>query len=95
MKEYEANECIKNIKYLDRDEKELLRYQLYVAINSNSKKQVSVKEILSLPWDNKFLNENEWEYNKEEEKELNDRADRFAEMLKNNKIQFETANNII
>lgn len=81
MSEYEANDCLKNINYVDRNDRELSRYQLYVDINSHSKNPVQMKDILSLPWDNVFLNESEFTYNEEDKKILDDKADSFADML--------------
>jgi len=92
MKEYEANECVKNIIYLDRNNKELSRYQLYVSINSHSKNTVTPEQIMELPWDNKFLNETEFTYNKEDEKMLNEKSDSFADMLNKGTLKMESAN---
>lgn len=92
MKEYEANECVKNIIYLDRNNKELSRYQLYVSINSHSKNTIKPEQIMELPWDNKFLNETEHIYDIKEKEELDKKADSFADMLNNGTLKMESAN---
>lgn len=89
MMQFEANECIRNISFLDRDIKEIGRYQLYVLINSNSKKHISAKEIMRLPWDNKFLNETEYEYSEEEDKKLEEQSNLFTDMLNSGTLKLE------
>lgn len=37
---------------MDRSNKELNRYKLFVSIQSNSKKRIKLDEIMKLPWDN-------------------------------------------
>lgn len=56
MQEWEVNDIVSCIKWLDRTERELSRYQLYVSVQSNSKKKLTPKDILSLPWDDEGVN---------------------------------------
>lgn len=94
MEQYEANECVKNLVYLDRDLKELERYQLYVLVNANSKKNVTAREIMKLPWDNKFLNETEFEYSEEESESLKEMENSFADMLSKGTLKMDEVNSI-
>lgn len=90
MEQYEANECVKNLVYLDRDFKELERYQLYVLVNANSKKNVTAKEIMKLPWDNKFLNETNFTYDEEESENLKEMENSFTDMLNKGTLKMES-----
>ena len=89
---YEAREIARNIKFVDKIEREIGRYQLYVLIQSNSKKKYSPKDILELPWDDKWLDKTEFKYNEEEEKEYNEKAQNIANMLNSGSINFESTN---
>lgn len=63
-----------------------------MSIQSHSKNKLSPKEILELPWDNKFLDQGEFTYSEEEDKKTNEMADKFAELLNNGQLNFETTN---
>ena len=91
MTMYEARDIAKNVLYVDKNDRELTRYQLYVAVQSNSKRQFTPEEILSLPWDDKWLDQKEFTYNEEEEKRTQKAADAFADMLNNGMIDFQRA----
>lgn len=56
MQQNEVNTIIQNIPYLDRTEKEINRYKLYVSVQSNSKKKVKLEDILPLVWDKEGKN---------------------------------------
>lgn len=56
MQQNEVNSIVQNIPYLDRTEKEINRYKLYVSVQSNSKKKVKLEEILPLVWDKEGKN---------------------------------------
>lgn len=73
MQEYELNSIIQNIPYLNRNEKELDRYKLYVSVQSNSKKKVKIEEILSLPWDSENKNTGT-KISQEEQTQMKERA---------------------
>ena len=51
MQQNEVNSIVQNIPYLDRTEKEINRYKLYVSVQANSKKKVKMEDILPLVWD--------------------------------------------
>lgn len=95
LSQYEANECIKNLIYLDRDFKEIERYQLYVLVNANSKNQLTAQKIMKLPWDNKFLNETEFEYDEKKKQQLDNKSDAFTDILNSGKLQLSSAENIL
>lgn len=89
---YEARDISKNILYVDRNQREIERYQLYVAIQSHSKNKLSLKEVLELPWDNNFLDQKEFTYSEEDEKRTTEQAKSFEDLLNNGSINFESAN---
>lgn len=89
---YEARDIAKNVLYVDRNDRELMRYQLYVAIQSNSKKKYKPQEILELPWDDRWLDKTEFEYNEEDDKRTQEQADAIANLLNNGMIDFESTN---
>lgn len=80
MQEYEVNTIIQNIPYLDRNEKELNRYKLYVSVQANSKKKIKVEEIMQLPWDEENKNRGT-KISEEEQKYLRDRAAELSKKI--------------
>ena len=89
---YEARDIAKNVMYVDKNEREMSRYQLYATIQSNSKKKLSLKDIMQLPWDNKFLDKTEFTYNKEDDERTESKANSIADMLNKGMLSFETTN---
>lgn len=85
---YEAKDIAKNVLYVDKNDRELIRYQLYVAIQSNSKNKIDLKDVMSLPWDDNWLNKTEFEYDEKEDKQLNQQAQAFADMLNKGNMEF-------
>lgn len=92
MTMYEAKDIAKNVLYVDKNQRELDRYKLFVAIQSNSKNKIDLKSIMELPWDNAFLNKTEFKYDEKEEEMLNDKAQAIEDMLNNGLISFEKTN---
>ena len=92
MQMYEARDIAKNVIYVDKNQRELDRYKLYVAIQSNSKNKIDLKDVFELPWDNKWLNKTEFTYNEKEDEEYQKKADAFADMLTNGTLKFEDTN---
>lgn len=92
MQMYEARDIAKNVIYVDKNQRELDRYKLYVAIQSNSKNKIDLKDVIELPWDNKWINKTEFTYNEKEDEEYGNRANMFADMLNNGKLNFEEIN---
>ena len=95
MTEYEVTECINNVDFVDKNERMLMRYQLYVAIQSNSKKQMKPQDILELPWDDRFLNKTEFEYDEKEEERLKNKADMYIKMMEKGKFEFNESVNLM
>lgn len=85
MQQYEINTLIENIKYVDRTQREMSRYQLYVTVQANSKKKLKPEELIKLPWDedNVFekgeLTTKEIEQHNEDMKRI---EEKFAQMTK-------------
>lgn len=84
LQQWELNSIIENIKYLDKNDREIDRYKLYVSIQSNSKKKLKPEDILSLPWDNEGKNE-EWsdEYKEKLNQERKEAEQRISQIIKN------------
>lgn len=53
MREYEVNDIIENIPYLDRSSWEQCRFNSYVLAQVNSKKKLELNDILKFPWEKK------------------------------------------
>ena len=56
MQYSEVVDIIKNIRWLDKNEKEIDHYKLYVTVQANSKKKVKLEEVMKLPWDDENKN---------------------------------------
>lgn len=89
---YEAKDIARDVLYVDKNEREMDRYKLFVAIQSNSKKKLDVTDICKLPWDDRWLNKTEFEYNEEEDKEYGEKANQIADMLNAGMLNFEATN---
>lgn len=51
--EWELNDMIDNLPYLDRTQWETARLNAYVTAQVNSRKQLTQKDILTFKWENK------------------------------------------
>lgn len=87
MQQYELNSIIQNIPYLDRNEKEINRYKLFVSVQSNSKKKINIEELLPLVWDKENKNTGT-KISEEEAQRLRDRAKQLENRIQN--MKFET-----
>lgn len=63
MTMYELYNCVENINFIDRNERELLRYSICATYNSNPflKKRIKLEDVMELPWDKKQLDYKAWE----------------------------------
>ena len=96
LETWEAREIIKNLIYLDRNQREMDRYKLYVAVQANSKHKIDIENIMKLPWDkSEQLRLHPIEYNEEEERELADRAKQIETMMKSGALRFAEDKNIL
>lgn len=89
MPEYEAIDCLRLIDYADRTDQVLARNQLLVSINSMRKTPLTAQELYKLPWDEKYLDKIETQYNEEEAKELHDAASELEHKLNANLVNDE------
>lgn len=87
MPEYEAIDCLRLIDYADRTDQVLARNQLLVSINSMRKTPLTAQELYKLPWDEKYLDKIETQYNEEEAKELHDAASDLEKKLNANLLK--------
>lgn len=81
MQQNEINTIIQYIPYLDRNEKEINRYKLYVSVQANSKKKVKMEDILPLVWDKEGKNTGT-KMTEEEKKEALKKAKEIEERMK-------------
>lgn len=51
MQSYELNDIINNIPYIDKNEWERFRYNIYSNIQMNSKKKLKPTDIIKYNWD--------------------------------------------
>lgn len=56
MEDWEVNDIIENLPYLDRNDWERSRLQVYSNVQMNTKKKLKPNDILEFPWDNKEEN---------------------------------------
>lgn len=71
-----------NIKYLDKTEREIDRYKLYVSVQSNSKKKLKPEDIMKLPWDDDDVKWSE-EYKEDVAKQRKETEERMKQIIKN------------
>lgn len=91
MQQNEVNTIVQNIPYLDRNEKEIDRYKLYVSVQANSKKKIKLEEVLPLVWDKEGKNTGTM-MTDEEKKEALKKAKEIEERMKH--MTFEEAINM-
>lgn len=89
MRPYEVNDYMKSLKYIDRTVRELERFSNYIYVQSNTKKEIKLKDILELPWDKE--NKEEHHYSKEEEQILRKKANYLQMMLESGNVKYEEA----
>lgn len=77
MQEWEAQSIITNLRYVDRNDREMRRMELFVNIQSNSKNKLKMEDILKLPWDDENKNTGT-KITEEQQKELRERAAKIA-----------------
>lgn len=83
LQQWELNIIVNNIKYLDRNEKEIDRYKLFVSIQSNSKKKLKIEDIISLPWDKEQDEKWSEEYKEKLDKQRKEAEERMQQIIKN------------
>lgn len=89
MTVYELYNTVENLNYVDRNERELLRYNICSTINSNPflKKHIKLTDVMELPWDKKLLDVNAWKATgsksfNEDEVPTAEEVDKTAERMK-------------
>lgn len=82
MQQNEVNSIVQNIPYLDRTEKEINRYKLYVSVQANSKKKVKMEDILPLVWDKENKNTGT-NISEEQAQHYRDRAKELEKRIQN------------
>lgn len=83
LQQWELNLIVNNIKYLDRNEKEIDRYKLYISVQANSKKKLKIEDIMKLPWDDEQDEKWSKEYKEEIDKQRKEAEERMQQIIKN------------
>lgn len=81
MQDWEIQDYIDNIKYLDVNSWEQTRLIMYVTAQVNSKKKLELKDVIKFPWDN---SQNNTEIKSEDIIKLKEKAKLISEQLKTN-----------
>lgn len=58
MQEYEIRTIVDNIQFLDRNSWEQTRLNIYAHAQMNSRKKLTVKDIVTFPWEKEFEQHN-------------------------------------
>lgn len=87
MEEWEVNDMLDNLRYLERNEWERSRYAIYSNIQINSKKKLKPTDIMKFEWDDEketetFENKT---ITKEDIKRLNEKTKIINQALSNGK----------
>lgn len=85
MQLYELNSIVKNLKYVDRNQREIERYQLLVNIQANSKHKIKMEDVLPLPWDSENKNTGT-KITEEQAKEMRDRMKMLEKQIQNTQL---------
>lgn len=83
LQQWELNTIVENIQYLDKNQREIDRYKLYVSIQSNSKKKLKPEEIMRLPWDDDKTAEWTEDYKKTLANRRKETEERMSQIIKN------------
>lgn len=83
LQQWELNLIVNNIKYLDRNEKEIDRYKLYISVQANSKKKLKIEDIMKLPWDDEQDEKWSEEYKEKVDKQRKETKERMQQIIKN------------
>jgi len=85
MEMYEINTIIKDMKYVDKNQRVTDRFGIYVNMQSNSKGQVKIEEYLPLPWDDENKNTGT-SVTEEQAKEMRDRMKILEKQIQNTQL---------
>lgn len=80
MEEYELYEIINNLRYLERNDWERTRLNMYSNVQMNTKKKLTPKDILSFPWENES-EEDSKEISKEDIERLKEKSKLISEKI--------------
>ncbi|MCI9607295.1 MAG: hypothetical protein HFJ94_03855 [Muribaculaceae bacterium] len=81
MQEYELQEIISNLPYLNRPEWEQARFIAYVEIQTKTKKKLSLQDIIKFPWESTTESK---ELTTEEINEMKSKAEQIKQQFYNN-----------
>lgn len=80
MQIYELNSIVKNLKFVDRNQREIERYQLLVNIQANSKHKIKIQDVMRLPWDDEDKNKGT-QISEEQAQQLRERAKQLEQSI--------------
>lgn len=83
MQDYEVNDILEYLPYLDRQDWERTRIQTYATVQVNSRKKLEPSDILSFPWDTNYT-ESTTEMKDSDISRLSSRAEALSKIIKKN-----------
>lgn len=78
MTEWEINDIIENLPYLDRNMWEACRLKAWITIQANSTDDVAMQEVLKFKWDEESVETKEIEISNEDIARLRERAKQIS-----------------
>lgn len=82
MTEWEINDIIENLPYLDRNLWEAARFSSYITLLPNSKKNLKITDILKFKWDVETNDKDEREITKADISRLKEKAKSISNLMK-------------
>lgn len=84
MEDYEVNDVISNLSYLDRNDWERSRLNAYVVAQVNSRKQLKPTDIIKFSWDTEEGIRQDTSISNEDIERLKKKSEQINKQLKNN-----------
>lgn len=85
LNQYEVTSLIKSIKYVDRTQRELERFSNYIYLQSQTKKELKLKDLYELPWDEEI--ETKQGYTKEEKNDMKSKMEKLRSRIQNGDME--------
>lgn len=84
MQDYEVNDIIDNLPYLDKNSWEQSRLQSFVNLQINSKKQLKPTDVIQFPWDEQYSETSTNEITNEDIERLKQKSELIFKQIKEN-----------
>ena len=83
MQDYEVNDVLECLTFLDRPSWEMARLQTYATVQVNSRKKLEPSDILSFPWDSDYTKK-EKDITEKDISRLTGKAEALSKIIKKN-----------